>query len=97
MIFDLYCPLVDARGNEIYFSQFDKKNNIITDTCLVSVEQIKSIINKKQKYIFFGDAARKIRNIVSHKKNKFLKEIYPQLLIWGQSLTKIQKTKILKF
>jgi len=75
--FDLYCPLVDARGNEIYFSQFDKKNNIITDTCLVSVEQIKSIINKKQKYIFFGDAAEKIRNIVSHKKNKFLKEIYP--------------------
>ena len=75
--FDLYCPLVDARGNEIYFSQFDKKNNIITDTCLVSVEQIKSIINKKQKYIFFGDAAEKIRNIDSHKKNKFLKEIYP--------------------
>ena len=66
--FDLYCPLVDARGNEIYYSQFDKKNNIITDTCLISVEQIKSIINKKQKYIFFGDAAEKIRNIVSHKK-----------------------------
>ena len=57
--FDLYCPLVDARGNEIYFSQFDKKNNIITDTCLVSVEQIKSIINKKQKYIFFWRCCRK--------------------------------------
>ena len=50
--FDLYCAVVDARGNEIYYSQFDKKNNIITDTCLLSVEQIKSIINKKQKYIF---------------------------------------------
>ena len=79
------------------FHNLTKKINIITDTCLVSVEQIKSIINKKQKYIFFGDAAEKIRNIVSHKKNKFLKEIYPQRLIWEQSLTKNSKTKILKF
>ena len=36
--FDFYCALVDARGNEIYYSQFDKKNNIITDTRLISVE-----------------------------------------------------------
>ena len=75
--FDLYCAVVDARGNEIYYSQFDKKKNIITDTRLRSVEQIKSIINKKQKYIFFGDAVDKIKSFVSHKKNKFLKEIYP--------------------
>ena len=75
--FDLYCAVIDARGNEIYYSQFDKKNNIITDTRLLSVEQIKSIINKKQKYIFFGDAVDKVRSFVSQKKIKFLKEIYP--------------------
>ena len=75
--FDFYCAAVDARGNEIYYSQFDKKNNIITDTRLISVEQIKSIINKKQKYIFFGDAVDKVRSFVSQKKNKFLEEIYP--------------------
>ena len=75
--FDLYCAAVDARGNEIYYSQFDKKNNIITDTVLISIEQTKSIINKKQKYILFGDATSKIRSIVSQKNIKFLKGIYP--------------------
>tara|TARA_B100000989_G_scaffold288937_1_gene260165 strand:- start:932 stop:1603 length:672 start_codon:yes stop_codon:yes gene_type:complete len=75
--FDLYCAVVDARGNEVYYSQFDIKNNNIVPTCLISIDQIKLLVNKKQKYIFFGDAVDKIKIIASQKKIKFLKDIYP--------------------
>ena len=81
--YDIYCPVIDARGNEVYFAQFDKKSNTIVDTCLIPICEIKSFINKNLNYIFFGDAANKIQNTLRFKNLKFFSEIYPSAIAMG--------------
>ena len=94
--FDLYCAVVDARGNEIYYSQFDKKNNIILILVLFQLNKSNQLLTKSRNIFFLGDAVEKLE-VLLVKKNKFLKEIYPSASDMGQSLTKNSKTKILKF
>jgi tRNA threonylcarbamoyladenosine biosynthesis protein TsaB len=68
----LFCPMIDARRMEVYYSIFDAKGDQIKD---ISAEIIDdktfSEIPESVRIVFFGDGAGKFRNVTSHKNSVF--------------------------
>lgn len=68
----LFCPMIDAKRMEVYYSLFDAEGKVIKG---ISAE----IINDKSfheipesvKIVFFGDGAEKCINVTSHKNSVF--------------------------
>jgi tRNA threonylcarbamoyladenosine biosynthesis protein TsaB len=68
----LFCPMIDARRMEVYYSIFSADGTIIKD---ISAE----IINEKSfaeipesvRIVFFGDGAEKCQNVTGHKNSVF--------------------------
>jgi tRNA threonylcarbamoyladenosine biosynthesis protein TsaB len=67
----LFCPMLDARRMEVYYAIYDSKGNKIKD---ISAEIINkdSFLNfpESQKIIFFGDGAKKCRDVID-RQNAF--------------------------
>jgi tRNA threonylcarbamoyladenosine biosynthesis protein TsaB len=68
----LYCPMLDARRMEVYYSLFDHSGRIVKDiaAAVISNESF-SDIPESVRILFFGDGAGKCRDIISHKNSIF--------------------------
>ena len=68
----LFCPMLDARRMEVYYTIFDSAGNRIKD---ISAEIISgdTFVNfpESQKIIFFGDGALKCREVINRKNALF--------------------------
>ena len=68
----LFCPMIDARRMEVYYSIFDAKGNEVKGIA-AEVITVKSFeeIPESIKIVFFGDGARKCHDIACHKNSVF--------------------------
>jgi tRNA threonylcarbamoyladenosine biosynthesis protein TsaB len=71
----LFCPMIDARRMEVYYSLFDSKG---TEIKAVSSEIIteKSFLEipESVKMVFFGDGSKKCRNMTGHKNSVYVSD-----------------------
>jgi tRNA threonylcarbamoyladenosine biosynthesis protein TsaB len=72
----VFCPMIDARRMEVYYSLYDSKGNIIKDVCagIINKESFMDILNTR-KMLFFGDGAAKCISIIDHP-NAIITEEY---------------------
>ena len=62
---DIFCPALDARRMEIYYSMFDINGRVIKDTCAeVITENSFTHIPESKRIFFFGDGALKMKNVI---------------------------------
>lgn len=70
--FSLYCPMIDARRMEVYYSIFDAKGNVKKE---ISAEIIDdktfSDIPETVRILFFGDGSKKFSRLEGHKNSVF--------------------------
>lgn len=71
----LFCPMIDARRNEVYATVYDRALNAVLDTCAVIIDE-NSFSDLLEKHIiyFFGNGAEKCNGIITHPNAKFLTE-----------------------
>ena len=68
----LFCPMIDAKRMEVYYSIFDAKGTVIKGiSAEVINEESFSEIPESVKMIFFGDGAEKCSTITDHKNSVF--------------------------
>jgi tRNA threonylcarbamoyladenosine biosynthesis protein TsaB len=71
----LYCPMLDARRMEVYYSIYDSAGKIIND---ISAEVITSDsftdIPESQKIVFFGDGSMKCKDVISRQNSLFVSD-----------------------
>ena len=71
---DLFCPLLDARRMEVYYSVFDSKGNTVKGIrAEVIGKDSFSDIPECSRIFFFGDGSAKCRDIIK-RKNIFFDE-----------------------
>jgi tRNA threonylcarbamoyladenosine biosynthesis protein TsaB len=66
----LFCPMIDARRMEVYYSIFDNQLNIIEATAakIIDQESFKDILQNNKIY-FFGDGAAKCEDALGSNAN----------------------------
>jgi tRNA threonylcarbamoyladenosine biosynthesis protein TsaB len=68
----IFCPMIDARRMEVYYSLFDAAGNVIKSiTADVINDILFSEISESVKIVFFGDGSKKCRDITGHKNSVF--------------------------
>jgi tRNA threonylcarbamoyladenosine biosynthesis protein TsaB len=68
----LFCPMIDAKRMEVYYSIFDTEGNVVKEiSAEVINEQSFSEIPESVRIVFFGDGAEKCREVTSHKNSVF--------------------------
>ena len=68
----LFCPMIDAKRMEVYYSLFDAKGTVIKGiSAEVINERSFSEIPESVKIVFFGDGAGKCLNVTGHKNSVF--------------------------
>lgn len=69
----LFCPMIDARRNEVYATVYDRALNPIMPTAAVVVdgESFKEYLDKQPVY-FFGNGAEKCKSLISHPNARFI-------------------------
>ena len=71
----LFCPMIDARRMEVYYSLFDATGIAVKGiSAEVINERSFSGIPESVKIIFFGDGSKKCRNITGHKNSVFVED-----------------------
>ncbi|MBA4322270.1 MAG: tRNA (adenosine(37)-N6)-threonylcarbamoyltransferase complex dimerization subunit type 1 TsaB [Odoribacter sp.] len=71
-ITSLYCPMIDAKRMEVYYTIFDAGGSIIKGiSAEVISERSFSEVPESVKMVFFGDGAGKCRDVTSHKNSVF--------------------------
>lgn len=71
----LFCPMIDARRNEVYATVYDRALNAVLDTCAVIIDENSfSDLLEKHTIYFFGNGAEKCSSIITHQNAKFLTE-----------------------
>jgi len=69
----LFCPMIDARRMEVYYSLFDYEGNVIKG---ISAEVINNdsftTIPASVKIVFFGDGAEKCRDVTGHQNSVYV-------------------------
>jgi tRNA threonylcarbamoyladenosine biosynthesis protein TsaB len=67
-----FCPMIDAKRMEVYYSMFDAKGNVIKKiSAEVITNESFSNIPESVKIIFFGDGASKCSKSTGHKNSVF--------------------------
>ena len=68
----LFCPMLDAKSMEVYYSLFDSGGRIVKDisASVISKESF-SDIPESVRIIFFGDGAGKCRDVINHTNSFF--------------------------
>jgi tRNA threonylcarbamoyladenosine biosynthesis protein TsaB len=68
----LFCPMIDAKRMEVYYSLFDAEGKVIKGISAEIIDE-KSFCNipESVKMVFFGDGAGKCINVTSHKNSVF--------------------------
>jgi tRNA threonylcarbamoyladenosine biosynthesis protein TsaB len=68
----LFCPMLDARRMEVYYTLYNHGGNIIRDTrAEVITGESFSDIPESWRIIFFGDGAEKCRGLIKHENSVF--------------------------
>lgn len=63
----LFCPMLDAKRMEVYYSIFDSMGRILKGiSASVIGKESFSEIEKSARILFFGDGAEKCRNVINH-------------------------------
>ena len=72
-----YCPMLDARRDEVYSAIFDSDNSIVRETRadIVDDKIYLNFLNKK--VLFFGPGAIKCKSLINHKNAVFKESIFP--------------------
>ena len=74
----LFCPMLDARRMEVYYSIYNSENTeVIATKAEVMTESSFLELLDKQKVIFFGDSADKCKSVIKHENAVFIDDIYP--------------------
>ncbi|HVN58101.1 MAG TPA: tRNA (adenosine(37)-N6)-threonylcarbamoyltransferase complex dimerization subunit type 1 TsaB [Bacteroidales bacterium] len=61
----LYCPMLDARRMEVFYSVFDSSGKILQDTGAGIIDsQSFSAVSEEKKILFFGNGAGKCRDVI---------------------------------
>lgn len=70
-----FCPMLDARRMEVYYSIYDSAGNKIKDiSAEIITEDTFLNIPESQKIIFFGDGALKCKEVINRKNALFAAE-----------------------
>jgi tRNA threonylcarbamoyladenosine biosynthesis protein TsaB len=68
----LFCPMLDARRMEVYYSIYDFNGNVVKPVSAeVITENTFNEIPENRKIILFGDGAEKCRNVIKRKNIMF--------------------------
>jgi tRNA threonylcarbamoyladenosine biosynthesis protein TsaB len=68
----LFCPMLDARRMEVYYSLFDSTGRIVKNiSASVITKESFSDIPESVRILFFGDGAGKCRDVINHKNSVF--------------------------
>jgi|TARA_Y100001954_G_scaffold216553_1_gene247844 tRNA threonylcarbamoyladenosine biosynthesis protein TsaB len=72
-----YCPMLDARRDEVYSAIFDSDNTIVRETRadIVDNKIYLNFLNKK--VLFFGPGAIKCKSLINHKNAVFKESVFP--------------------
>lgn len=74
----IFCPMIDARRMEVYYSLYNSSNQEIQPTSaeIITAESFNSLLNTN-KVIFFGDGAAKCNTLINHTNAVFIDNINP--------------------
>jgi tRNA threonylcarbamoyladenosine biosynthesis protein TsaB len=73
----LFCPMLDARRMEVFYSVFDAKGKTLKKISASIIDETSfTEIPESVKMIFFGDGAAKLREIISHKNSVFADDFF---------------------
>jgi tRNA threonylcarbamoyladenosine biosynthesis protein TsaB len=63
----IFCPMIDARRMEVYYSLYDSNGSVIKDVCaeIINKESFMNILDSG-KMLFFGDGAAKCIPVIDH-------------------------------
>jgi tRNA threonylcarbamoyladenosine biosynthesis protein TsaB len=63
----IFCPMIDARRMEVYYSHYNSEGKIIKEVCagIINRESFMDILDKS-KMLFFGDGAAKCISVIDH-------------------------------
>jgi tRNA threonylcarbamoyladenosine biosynthesis protein TsaB len=71
----LFCPMLDARRMEVYYTIYNAKGLVVKDiSAEVITENSFSEINEDIRILFFGDGAEKCINLTGHKNSVFVRD-----------------------
>lgn len=69
---DLFCPMIDARRMEVYYTLFQKKGTVVKDIHAEIIDNKSfSDIPLTTRIYFFGDATQKCRKVISRGNTVF--------------------------
>ena len=73
-----FCPMIDARRQEVYSAFFDSKNQLKREVSadIIETNSYKDILDERA-VIFFGNGSEKCKNILKSKNAFFLDNISP--------------------
>ena len=88
----IFCPMIDARRMEVYYSLYDAHGKIVKDVNagIIDKESFLDILDK-QKMLFFGDGAAKCVSIIDHPNAIFVDDYYISAAHMHQSVIKAFK------
>jgi tRNA threonylcarbamoyladenosine biosynthesis protein TsaB len=70
-----FCPMLDARRMEVYYAIYNSSGKKVKDIAAdVVTEDLFSDIPESQKIIFFGDGAKKCKDVINHKNAIFAED-----------------------
>jgi tRNA threonylcarbamoyladenosine biosynthesis protein TsaB len=68
----LFCPMIDARRSEVYYSLFDQEGNMIRKVSASVINEDSFMeFPEKKKIIFFGDGSEKCKDLIKRKNSYF--------------------------
>jgi tRNA threonylcarbamoyladenosine biosynthesis protein TsaB len=68
----LFCPMLDARRMEVYYSMYDRNGNVIEPiNARVIEEDSFSSVPADRKIIFFGEGSLKLRDVIKRSNIEF--------------------------
>lgn len=81
----LFCPMIDARRMEVYYSLLDPDGNVL-EPSQPKVIDGSSFADHLQHHniVFFGDGATKCRDVIQNPRAIFLERIYPSAAHMGK-------------
>ena len=75
--YDMYCPMIDARRDEVFSAFYDNSNRLIRDVRADIIDSTSYTQELRKKVLFFGDGSTKVKDIVKSDNAFFLENIYP--------------------
>jgi tRNA threonylcarbamoyladenosine biosynthesis protein TsaB len=71
----LFCPMLDARRMEVYYAIYNSMGKKIKDiSAEIVTKDMFTDVHESQRIIFFGDGAKKCKEIINHKNAIFAED-----------------------